>query len=180
MRNLLILALGTLLFSACTQAAKTTNANLADSTSIVNNGKIWASLYQQRAAEYKALCFQAYNIAKERIDQQVKGHSKKPYAVITDIDETLLDNSPYDAARAIKNQDFDSKTWKQWTAKGIADTVPGAPSFFKYAASKGVAVYYITNRDEDERAGTMKNLKLYNLPYADSTHLLLKQKSSSK
>src|ERR1700761_1613655 len=180
MRNLLILALGTLLFSACNQAAKPANANSADSTSIVNDGKIWASLYQQRAAEYKALCFQAYNIAKERIDQQVKGHSKKPYAVITDIDETLLDNSPYDAARAIKNQDFDSKTWKEWTAKGIADTVPGAPAFFKYAALKGVEIFYITNRDEDERAGTLKNLQLYGLPDADNEHLVLKSGASSK
>src|ERR1700761_9567465 len=180
MRNLLILALGTLLFSACNQAAKPANANSADSTSIVNDGKIWASLYQQRAAEYKALCFQAYNIAKERIDQQVRNRNKKPYAVITDIDETLLDNSPYDAAMAIKNQDFDSKTWKQWTAKGIADTVPGAPSFFKYAASKGVKVFYITNRDEDERAGTLKNLHLYHLPDADDAHLILRNGSSSK
>jgi 5'-nucleotidase (lipoprotein e(P4) family) len=180
MRNMLILTLGILLFAACNQADKTTNTNMADSTSIINNGKVWASLYQQRAAEYKALCFQAYNIAKERIDQQVKDQSKKPYAVVTDIDETLLDNSPYDAARAIKNQDFDSKTWKQWTAKGIADTVPGAPSFFKYAASKGVKIFYITNRDEDERAGTLKNLQLYHLPDADSAHLLLRKGSSSK
>ena len=149
-------------------------------SALVNDGKVWASLYQQSAAEYKALCFQAYNLAKLRLDMAVAKRGKKPYAVVTDIDETLLDNSPYDADRAIQNLDFDSKAWKQWTAKGIADTVPGAPSFFKYAASKGVAVFYITNRDEDERAGTLKNLKLYNLPDADRAHLLLKQKVSSK
>ncbi|HEY0245212.1 MAG TPA: 5'-nucleotidase, lipoprotein e(P4) family [Mucilaginibacter sp.] len=165
-----------LTYAACT----TKPVDNKPETSIINDGKVWASLYQQRAAEYKALCFQAYNLARLRLDKAITKHSKKPYAVVTDIDETLLDNSPYDAARAIQNLDFDSKTWKQWTAKGIADTVPGAPSFFKYAASRGVAVYYITNRDEDERTGTMKNLKLYNLPYADSTHLLLKQKASSK
>jgi 5'-nucleotidase (lipoprotein e(P4) family) len=180
LKNLLIPALGILLFTACNQAGKTTRANVADSTSIVNDGKIWANLYQQRAAEYKALCFQAYNVAKERIDQQVKKPTQKPYAVVTDIDETLLDNSPYDAARAIKNLDFDSKTWKEWTAKGIADTVPGAPSFFKYAASKGLKVFYVTNRDEDERTGTLKNLQRYHLPDADSAHLLLRNGTSSK
>ena len=148
--------------------------------SIANNGKVWASLYQQRAAEYKALCFQAYNIARLRLDAALRKHHAKPYALVTDIDETLLDNSPYTAGRAINNQDFDATTWKQWTAKGICDTVPGAPSFLKYAASKGVAVYYITNRDEDERAGTAKNLKLYNLPYNDNTHLILKTTTSSK
>lgn len=152
----------------------------SDTGNLVNVGKVWAALYQQRAAEYKALCFQAYNIARLRIDEAVKKHSTKPLAVVTDIDETLLDNSPYDAARAIKNLDYNSKTWKEWTAKAIADTVPGAPSFFKYAASKGVKVFYITNRDEDERASTLKNLQLYHLPYADDAHLLLRNGSSSK
>jgi 5'-nucleotidase (lipoprotein e(P4) family) len=156
------------------------NLKVTDTNSPVNAGKVWAALYQQRAAEYKALCFQAYNIAKERIDMAVKKHGKKPFAVVTDIDETLLDNSPYDAARAIKNLDYTSSTWKQWTTKAIADTVPGAPSFFKYAASKGVTIFYITNRDEDERAATLKNLQLYHLPNADDAHLLLRNGSSSK
>ncbi len=150
------------------------------SASIANNGKTWASIYQQRAAEYKALCFQAYNIARLRLDLALKKHHAKPYAVITDIDETLLDNSPYDAQRVLSNQEFDPKAWKDWTAKAICDTVPGAASFFKYAASKGVAVYYITNRDEDERPGTTKNLKLYNLPYTDEAHIILKTTTSSK
>src|SRR4051812_38464485 len=149
-------------------------------SSITNSGKAWALLYQQRAAEYKALCFQAYNIAKLRLDEAIKHRGKKPLAIVTDIDETVLDNSPYDAARAINNLDFDPAAWKQWTAIGIADTVPGAPSFFKYVAKKGVVVFYITNRDEDEREGTLKNLALYNLPNVDNVHLILKKETSSK
>lgn len=156
------------------------NAQDVGKLSIVNGGKVWALLYQQRAAEYKALCFQAYNMARLRLDEALKHKGKKPLAVVTDVDETVLDNSPYDAAMAVKNKDFDLPAWKTWTAKGIADTVPGAPSFFKYAASKGVTVFYVTNRDEDEREGTTKNLKLYNLPNADKEHLLLRQTASSK
>jgi 5'-nucleotidase (lipoprotein e(P4) family) len=148
--------------------------------SIANGGKTWASIYQQRAAEYKALCFQAYNIARLRLDIALKKHHNKPYAIVTDIDETLLDNSPYDAQRAVNNLNFDQASWKQWTAKGICDTVPGATSFFKYAALKGVHIFYVTNRDEDERPGTLKNLQLYHLPYADNDHLLLREKASSK
>jgi 5'-nucleotidase (lipoprotein e(P4) family) len=163
------LLVGVLLLNACLSTKKTTAG-----ISTVNNGKAWASLWQQQAAEYKALCFQAYNIAKQRVDEAVKQSPAKPYAVVTDIDETLLDNSPYDAQRAINNLDYTSATWKIWTAKAIADTVPGAPAFFKYAASKGVEVFYITNRDEDERAGTLKNLQLYNLPNADDAHLIVR------
>ncbi|UOE48544.1 5'-nucleotidase, lipoprotein e(P4) family [Mucilaginibacter sp. SMC90] len=167
---------GLLLFSACASVKKTATSN----TSIANDGKIWASLWQQRAAEYKALCFQAYNIAKLRVDEGVKTPVDKPWAIVTDIDETLLDNSPYDAHRALQNLDYNDATWKQWTDKAIADTVPGAPAFFKYAASKGVTIFYITNRNENERASTLKNLQLYSLPFADNEHLLLKTTSSSK
>jgi 5'-nucleotidase (lipoprotein e(P4) family) len=163
---------GIILLAACSK--KVTN------TSLVNNGKVWASIYQQQAAEYKALCFQAYNIAKLRLDAVTQQSSAKPYAVITDIDETLLDNSPYDAKKALNNLGYDSKSWKLWTAKAIADTVPGAPAFFKYAAAKNVEVFYITNRDEDERVGTLRNLQLYGLPYADNAHLIMRKTGSSK
>jgi 5'-nucleotidase (lipoprotein e(P4) family) len=149
-------------------------------TSLVNNGKAWASIFQQQAAEYKALCFQAYNIAKLRLDVATQQTSAKPYAVVTDLDETLFDNSPYDAKRALSNLGYENKSWKEWTAKGIADTVSGGPTFFKYAAAKNVEVFYITNRDEDERTGTLNNLKLYGLPYADDAHLIMRHGGSSK
>lgn len=151
------------------------------SIATVNNGKVWAAIFQQRAAEYRALCYQAYNIAKLRLDEAIKQQNGKPFAVVTDLDETLLDNSPYDAQRAINNLNYDGPSWKIWTAKGVCDTVPGGPAFFKYAASKGVEVFYITNRDADEHDGTLKNLQLYNLPNADDTHLIFRQgKASSK
>ncbi|WP_413666002.1 5'-nucleotidase, lipoprotein e(P4) family [Mucilaginibacter sp. Mucisp86] len=167
---------GLLLLSACAPVKKTASSN----TSITNDGKIWASLWQQRAAEYKALCFQAYNIAKLRVDEGIKNPGDKPLAIVTDIDETLLDNSPYDVHRALQNLDYSDATWKQWTDKAVADTVPGAPAFFKYAASKGITIFYITNRNENERASTLKNLQLYGLPNADDEHLQLKTTSSSK
>ncbi|MCD8740802.1 5'-nucleotidase, lipoprotein e(P4) family [Mucilaginibacter roseus] len=170
----LVVALCTF-FCACTVKHQTIQTR-----SIANNGKAWASVWQQRAAEYKALCFQAYNSARVEVDRAVKIPTDKPLAIVTDIDETVLDNSPYDAQRAFNNLEYDTKTWKQWTAKGIADTVAGAPSFLKYAASKGITIFYITNRDEEERAGTLKNLQRYGLPDADNAHLLLKQTSSSK
>ena len=148
-------------------------------TSIVVSGKLFATIFQQKAAEYRALCFQAYNIARLRLDHY-KPYSAKPKAIVTDIDETLLDNSPYEAHQVLKGKDYDPASWNEWTAKGIADTMPGAASFLKYAASKGITIFYITNRDDKEKAGTLKNLKLFNLPNADSTHLMSRKNSSSK
>lgn len=150
------------------------------STDITKSGKLWASLWQQRAAEYDALCFQAYNVAKLRLDNSVNASHPKPLAIVTDIDETVLDNSPNAVQQALLGKDFEQEAWYKWTSKAACDTVPGSYSFFKYAASKGVTVFYITNRDEREREATLKNLQKYGFPNADNEHLLLKQATSGK
>lgn len=172
-----------ILFCACSSRKTTISSaksSISQTNSIAADGKIMANIWMQRAAEYKALCFQAYNLAHLRLDQSLTQTSAKPKAIVTDIDETVLDNSPHDMGEALERKDFDPKTWKAWTAKAEADTICGAASFLKYAAAKGVEVFYITNRDEDERTGTLKNLQKFNLPNADNEHLLLKQTVSSK
>lgn len=149
-------------------------------TLLVPAGPAWAALWQQQAAEYKALCFQAYQLAALRLDQHLLHHGNKPLAIVTDIDETILDNSPYNVHQALRGEGYTEKTWMEWTAKAIADTVPGALTFLKYAASKGVHVFYITNRLEAERAATLDNLRHWQFPDADDAHLLLKTTTSGK
>jgi 5'-nucleotidase (lipoprotein e(P4) family) len=147
---------------------------------LVADGKLWSSVFQQRAAEYKALCLQAYNIARLRLDDALKQDMSKPLAIITDIDETFLDNSPYSVHQAMQGKDYEPSTWYEWTGKGIADTLTGSLAFFNYAASKNVTIYYITNREEKERTGTLNNLQHFHFPYADNEHLIPKQTESSK
>jgi 5'-nucleotidase (lipoprotein e(P4) family) len=143
-------------------------------------GPAFAALWQQRAAEYKALCFQAYNIARMRLNEDLQQTADKPMAIVTDIDETVLDNSPYTVHTALKGEGYNDKSWMEWTGKAIADTVPGALSFLQYAAEKGVHVYYITNRSEAERTATLQNLQRWHFPDADNDHLILKTTTSSK
>ena len=150
------------------------------SGSIAVDGKLWSSLFHQKSAEYKALCIQAYNIARLRLDNALAEGSAKPLAVITDIDETFLDNSPYAVSRALQGLDYDTTTWFDWTSKAIADSIPGSLGFFNYAASKNVEVFYVTNRKEKERAVTLQNLQRYGYPFADDRHLMPRQTSSSK
>ncbi len=147
---------------------------------LVADGKLWSSLFQQRAAEYKALCIQAYNIARLRVDELFPLATTKPKAIVTDIDETFLDNSPYAVHRASQDQDYTIDTWIQWTAKGDADTLAGALSFFNYAAFINFEIFYVTNREEKEREGTLQNLEKFNFPFADNAHLILRQNTSSK
>jgi 5'-nucleotidase (lipoprotein e(P4) family) len=166
--------------AACSSLHHTGINNISNNNNLVPDGKLFTSLFQQRAAEYKALCFQAYNIAQLRLDQSLQQNSAKPKAVITDIDETVLDNSPYAVHQALQGKDYDNASWTEWTNKAEADTLAGALTFFKYAASKNVEVFYITNREEKERTATLQNLKKYGFPYADNEHLILRQTTSSK
>ncbi|REA55971.1 5'-nucleotidase, lipoprotein e(P4) family [Dyadobacter luteus] len=147
---------------------------------ITTHGKLFASLFQQRSGEYRALCFQAYNLAQLRLDQTLSGTHTKPLAIVTDIDETVLDNSPYDVKQSLAGKDYEQKSWEEWTSLAKADTIPGALSFFKYAASKGVRIFYLTNRAESERKGTLENLKIKGFPDATSEQLILKSDVSSK
>jgi 5'-nucleotidase (lipoprotein e(P4) family) len=147
---------------------------------IVVNGKLFTSMFQQHSGEYKALCFQAYTIAQLRLEQILQKASSKPRAVITDIDETVLDNSPYAVHQALQGKGYEPASWNDWTGRSLCDTLAGALTFFKYAAKNNVEIYYITNRDEKEREGTLQNLKRYGFPNADNEHLLLKQAESSK
>ncbi|MDB5198248.1 MAG: acid phosphatase [Chitinophagaceae bacterium] len=165
-------------------AACTTSKQISKTPSLPQNiavtGKVFASLYQQRAAEYRALCLQAFNIARLRVDENLQMTPGKPKAIITDIDETILDNSAYEVHQTLQGKDYESASWYQWTDMSKADTVPGAAAFLKYAASRGITIFYITNRDERERAGTLLNLQKFNLPNADNAHLVLRQGISSK
>ncbi len=168
------------LFSASCAAPRVSITNMNSSNALVIDGKTFATAYQQRSAEYKALCYQAFNIAHTRIEEFNRQRSPKPKAIMTDIDETILNNSPYQAHQLLQGKDYDPVSWKEWTAKGEADTLPGALHFLKYAAATGIEIFYVTNRDEDEREGTLKNLKKFGFPNADNEHLLLKGNTSSK
>ena len=155
------------------------NSHDSDSDFVVF-APLWAAMYQQKASEYKALSLQAYNIAYERLDTLLKQATKKPFAVVTDIDETVLDNSPYTVHQALLHQPYSDTSWMRWTALVQCDTVPGALSFFGYAASKNIEVFYVSNRLAAEQKATIANLKKWGFPNADAAHVLLKTLTSSK
>jgi 5'-nucleotidase (lipoprotein e(P4) family) len=161
----------------------TSGASAADSTAAAHypDLKILPVLWQQTAAEYRALCYQAFNLAKLRVDaipeKELRKHNN---AIITDLDETILDNS-YLAARLIKEGKEENMTeWKKWTAQSAATAVPGAVEFLQYANSKGISIYYVSNRDTGEIKTTLINLRKLQLPDADTAHTLFLTSTSSK
>ncbi|SDE02941.1 5'-nucleotidase, lipoprotein e(P4) family [Riemerella columbipharyngis] len=141
-----------------------------------------ATVWMQKSGEYKALAYQAYQIGQTRLADIIT-HDKtpKPKAVVLDIDETVLDNSPLEAYEILHNKEFSNEDWMKWSDLADAKPIPGALGFLNFAKRNGVTIFYITNRDEKERVKTLKNLQKYNYPFADNEHLILKsEKSSSK
>nr|WP_320117795.1 5'-nucleotidase, lipoprotein e(P4) family [uncultured Marinifilum sp.] len=147
-----------------------------------NEHIVMSTLWFQRSSECRALYYQAFNLAKLSLDKQLANcnDKSKAKAVVVDIDETVLDNSPFETNCIRTGKTFTSAAWKEWTDKAKAQATPGSLEFLKYAASKGVETFYISNRDTSATATTLENLKMLGFPYANKEHLLLKTNTSNK
>jgi len=140
-----------------------------------------AVLWQQYSGEYRALAFQAYNFARLSLKEALWNQSNgKPNCVIVDADETILDNSAFQGHEIRAGVSYVPFDWTKWTSLAMADTVPGALAFLKFAASKNVETFYVTNREKADYEGTIKNLKKFGFPYVDDAHFLIKTTTSDK
>ncbi len=139
-------------------------------------------LWFQKSAEMKALFIQGYNIAQKSLDEKLaKKENSKQGIIIMDIDETVLDNSPSEVYLIRNGVPFSDEIWKKWVKMASAKACPGALEFVRYAQSKNIEVFYVTNRETpDELEPTIKNLTALGFPYADNAHLILKAGISSK
>lgn len=139
------------------------------------------TLWFQKSAEMRAIYEQSYNIAKMRIAEKMKNYNnEKPAAVVLDIDETVLDNSPFETHCINTGKGYTKESWKDWVDKEEAKPLPGVEDFLFFADSIGCEIFYISNRKTYSLGPSIKNMKNYNLPNADSAHILLKENTSSK
>ena len=90
----------------------------------------------------------------------------------------VIDNGAYEAWLVKVGQDYSGKTWGAWVAAAEARAVPGAVEFTKYADSKGVKVFYVTNRTADQEEATRKNMEALGFPMGGNvdTFLMAKEK----
>jgi 5'-nucleotidase (lipoprotein e(P4) family) len=145
-----------------------------------------AVLWTQRAVEHDLVFEEVYRAAAATLpaaladptwdaiphEERSGSPAKLAPAVIFDVDETLLDNSPYEAQLVRSGEEFNEFTWSQWCRKEAARPLPGALDFVHLAASRGVAIYYITNRAVDLDAATLANLRKAGFPAPDAKVLL--------
>ena len=147
-----------------------------------NDYKIQAQVWTQNSAEYRALCYQAFNAAKMNLDALFffEKEYDKPLAIIADVDETVLDNSPYDGKLILNNTTYNRESWVEWGNLEIAKAIPGSLEFLIYASEKNVEIFYISNRYSEQLDATVNNLKKLGFPDAKESNVLLRGDTRSK
>ena len=139
------------------------------------------SLYwQKNSAEYVALSYQAYNLAKFRLDEKLNSEFNKRPAVVIDLDETVLNNLPYNEMLIDSSEVFTQESWSRWVNKKIATKVPGSLEFINYAKSKNVKIVYLSNRRVENYDPTKENLVNLGYPFDEDTLMLLRDETGDK
>ncbi len=143
---------------------------------VPQNDLLNATLWVTNSVEFKANAIGEYALAKIQLDkaladktwtaatEQTGDFQDKPPAIILDADETVIDNGAYEAWLIKTGNDYSGKTWAAWVNDAEAKAVPGAVDFTKYADSKGVKVFYVTNRTADQEEATRKNMEALGFP----------------
>ena len=144
-------------------------------------------LWTQQSPEFRALVRQTYLQAHDRLEEaladpswtasleqsELGSYQELPGAVILDVDETVLDNSPYQARLIRNGQSYNETSWNAWCREKNAQALPGAVEFTQYAAAKGVTVFYVTNRRQPVEEATRENLKKWSFALDSQRDTLL-------
>lgn len=140
------------------------------------NATVWA----QRSAEHHYVYTEIYRVARQKLltalqhpnwdalpkDERSGSLQGLKPAVILDVDETVLDNSPYQARLIRDGSEFNPTSWASWCREMRAKPLPGALQYTRFAASHGVTVFYLTNRSSNLGPATLQNLRHDGFPVA--------------
>ncbi len=178
-KTALVCALCAALLSATGIAGETGSAGGS------RNLLISATAWKQTAAEYQALYYQAFNIARLHLDNALRSRKPgdKPLAVITDVDDTILSPISYWGHLIENDLDFfDDALWDRWVEADRFNVLPGALDFLNYCRDNNVEVFYVTNRDQGEATYDLavQNLKTGGFPFIDEKHLIVQRETSNK
>ena len=145
-----------------------------------------ATAWVQNAVEHDLIYLQTYRAAREHLASALADRRwdaltpadratparRLPPAVVLDVDETVLDNSPYQARLVRAHVPFDQVSWDAWCREARARALPGVVDFTRHAAARGVKVIFISNRDKALDQATLANLRAVGVPVAGPDVLL--------
>ncbi len=130
--------------------------------------------WMQTSAEYVAITRQTYRSAQRQLVralsdkswtawppqiEQLKEETDLPPAVILDVDETVLENTGFQAQLIFNEVDYSPKAWEAWVHQQRSRAIPGAQKFLDSCRESGVAVFFVTNREHSVEDSTRMNLE---------------------
>jgi len=141
--------------------------------------------WKQTAAEYRALYYQGFNLAKMHLDKALAEHKKgdKPLAIVTDLDDTLVLPLEYWGKLIQNNKDFfEDPLWDEWIPTNGMIPSPGSNDFLEYANRNNVDIFYVTSRDQGEPTWELakQNILAMGFPLKDDAHLTVLTDTSNK
>jgi 5'-nucleotidase (lipoprotein e(P4) family) len=179
-----VMASAGVLFSSSQCAIAQTASSAVAQGAADNEYQTGAVLWTQSSAEYRALAYQTFLLARLRLNQALQFQRTKRggasrAAVIVDADETVLDNSRFQAELILRGLPYEPAGWRAWCDRAEAGAVPGSVDFLKYAARRGVRVFYITNRRQPEKAGTVSNLRKLGFPDVSEETVMIREEGAT-
>jgi len=143
-----------------------------------------ANLYMQTSAEYRALCYQTYQLAELRLKEAIRlaPQDGRKAIVVMDLDETVLDNDGFQTWMLRTGQAYEQAWFDRWEEFGGASVglIAGAKEFILSAESLGVSVVHISNRSERHRESTKRTLEQLGIPIHHERELKLSTTTSDK
>ncbi|HEY9786712.1 MAG TPA: HAD family acid phosphatase [Candidatus Obscuribacterales bacterium] len=104
--------------------------------------------------EFDAAINGAYEAIEDFLSRKKKGEQLGRPAVISDLDETLLDNREHFE----KEPHFSWPAFEAWIKEARAPVLKKTARMLSWARKKGVAIFFVTGRHEGLRADTIANL----------------------
>lgn len=134
----------------------------------------------RESGEYEALCNQVYNVAWLQV-KAIAGRIPQKWAVIMDLDETVMDNSQYQVEITEKREVYTQETWADFVKREVSGLVPGARTFLDSLHSlPNIQLIYISNRMADRSDATQSNLEKLGVWHENDILLLRKNKEDRK
>ena len=120
-----------------------------------------ATIWYNTSAENFYIYHQTFAFAKTQLLERMKvNKSGASPSVILDIDETVLDNSPYMYELIVRGETFTEESWDKWVRQASAKLLPGVQDFLMFCESNGVQIFYVSNRSVEQLEFTLENVML--------------------
>lgn len=180
-----LIAIAALALGACRTAPVVAPPAPVANVAIAADDTLNATLWFQTSAERDQVYRQVYRAALSQLDAALRDpawdalprgeRSNDPRglapAIIMDIDETVLDNAPYQARRVRDGQEYGDASWAAWVEQPLAGrpgakALPGAADFVRAAAARGITTFFISNRNASTAEATLQALRAAGFPAA--------------